>query len=76
MKALRVYPNPSEDIVQLSMGNELVPSQILIYDLTGNLVFEDHSGATTISIGHLPAGSYLMSLITDHDIQTLKLLKK
>lgn len=74
--SFHLYPNPAEDLVQLSFKNGAVPSRILMYDLMGNLLFSDETGSNAISVGHLASGNYLVSVITDLGMYTQKFVKK
>ena len=73
---LVVYPNPATD--RLTIESEEVIHQCEIYDLTGQLVetLENASERMEISIEALPAGTYLVKLVTDSFAQTRRLIKK
>ena len=74
--SLVVYPNPATD--RLTIESEEVIHQCEIYDLTGQLVktLENDSERMEISIEALPAGTYLVKLVTDSFAQTRRLIKK
>ena len=74
--SLVVYPNPATD--RLTIESEEVIHQCEIYDLTGQLVktLENDSEKMEISIEALPAGTYLVKLVTDSFAQTRRLIKK
>ena len=73
---LVVYPNPAKD--RLTIESEEIIRQCEIYDLTGQLVktLENDSERMEISIEALPAGTYLVKLITDNYTQTRRFVKK
>ncbi|MDG1333976.1 MAG: T9SS type A sorting domain-containing protein [Crocinitomicaceae bacterium] len=73
---LRLFPNPAEDVVELSITNDTAPTQVLIHDIMGNLVFSDESSSNSIAIGHLSSGSYFVSVVTQKGVLTQKLIKK
>ena len=74
--SLVVYPNPAKD--RLTIESEEIIRQCEIYDLTGQLVktLENDSERMEISIEALPAGTYLVKLVTDSFAQTRRLIKK
>ena len=74
--SLVVYPNPATD--RLTIESEEVIHQCEIYDLAGQLVktLENDSERMEISIEALPAGTYLVKLVTDSFAQTRRLIKK
>lgn len=63
--SLVVYPNPATD--RLTIESEEVIHQCEIYDLTGQLVetLENDSERMEISVEALPAGIYVVKLVTD-----------
>ena len=60
---ISVYPNPAHDLLRLKWeSEEEAKAQIQIFDLTGRLVLKQElqSGENSMSLGHLPKGSYLI----------------
>jgi PKD repeat protein len=63
-----LYPNPAKDILYLKADKEIIKeglNRIFLVGVNGNIVTSEyfyHSGAeeTEISIGHVPAGIYLL----------------
>ncbi len=74
--SLVVYPNPAKD--RLTIESEEVIRQCEIYDLTGELIFTYSNGANKaeISVEFLPAGTYLVRLVTDKFAAMRKFVKK
>ena len=74
--SLVVYPNPATD--RLTIESEEVIHQCEIYDLTGQLVetLENASERMEISVEALPAGIYLIRLVTDRFTPTRWFVKK
>ena len=74
--SLVVYPNPAKD--RLTVESEEVIRQCEIYDITGQLVktLENDSERMEISVEALPAGTYLVKLVTDSYTQTRRFVKK
>jgi len=57
-----IYPNPSDDIINLDFANIDDVTKLEIYTLAGNLVFTHNinSSKTTINISQLTKGMYLI----------------
>ena len=74
--SLVVYPNPATD--RLTIESEEVIRQCEVYDLTGQLVetLENDSERMEISVKALPAGVYLVRLVTDRFTPTRWFVKK
>ena len=69
--SLRVYPNPTDDVlfIELSGGAEIV--NVALYDLQGRIVTgvcdtPQHGGTATITVKSIPAGVYVLR-VTDAD---------
>lgn len=61
--AVRIYPNPSEGLVNVEASGE--PDQIKAFDLSGKLVYEQKlnaDGKQQIDLRHLPNGVYLIEI--------------
>jgi PKD repeat protein len=73
---LIIYPNPvqNEEITIKKLGDEHIP--IAIFDLSGRMVFEEHliSNESTLNIGELPKGIYILKAIFSDSIETLKIV--
>lgn len=68
---IRVFPNPFADLVTLAPGMSIQPDDqtmdVMIYNLMGQLVYsaQQVASGTSISLGHLPDGTYLMECQSD-----------
>lgn len=74
-----LYPNPSNGIINLEFENDVRVENIVIFNLHGKTVKEIASannthGKITIDLSKLPAGFYLLSVITDDGIVVEKIL--
>lgn len=56
--SIRVYPNPTSDVLNISSKEEI--ETINIFDLTGKKVIS--SAEKSISVAHLPKGNYIVSV--------------
>jgi len=69
---LNIYPNPSTGIVTV---NSVVGSQILIYNIVGELVFNEFANSenTTVNLSSFQAGNYIVKVVADNKVSTKKL---
>ena len=73
---ISVYPNPTVD--RLLVDSPMPIRQCEVYSITGQrlLVLEDCGENFEIQVRHLPAGSYLLRLTSDHAVQVREFIKK
>lgn len=74
---LRLYPNPSHDIVYVEMAVGDAPCSIAIYDLHGRcmmLVSADGSTPACIDISALPRGAYMVKVSDSLDKRVARLI--
>ncbi len=76
-----IYPNPTNEIVNLQLSGSLVESpKVKIYDMIGKLVYEknnfDNYATQNLSfrVDHLTTGIYLISVQTNDKTTTKKLI--
>ena len=74
--SLVIYPNPVKDWLVVESTESV--RQCEIYNLAGQLVktLETNSGRMEISVESLPAGTYLLKLVTDKYVTKNKFVKK
>ncbi len=72
----QVYPNPVKDILTISTKNILFYS-VELYDIQGRIVNVEQSTAAVhqMNISDLAKGTYLLKLISEDKVQTIKILK-
>lgn len=69
---LKIYPNPSDDILMIESG---IPLQIQVADLAGNvLISRPNAGVHQISTSHLIPGMYLIKISNGEDVGFQKLI--
>lgn len=75
---LSVYPNPSNDIVNISSNSNVLLSDLSITDLNGRTVKTvklNGEASAQISISDLSAGVYMMNINSDQGSVTKKIIK-
>lgn len=70
-----VYPNPVNDVVNISSLNNSEISQVSISDINGRVVKEVNSNVSNISVGDLNAGVYFLKINTLEGVATTKFVK-
>lgn len=76
LQTLKIYPNPAQDIIHISMLNsELRDYTFELYDSSGTLISKTKN-AKQIRISHLKPGVYLGTVEVDGQKQTEKVIIK
>jgi len=71
-----IYPNPTNDILNISNSSNKALSAILVYDALGRQVLEGLN-TNQVSVGHLTNGIYFLKLqFETHDVVTKRFIKK
>ncbi|MGB6037263.1 MAG: T9SS type A sorting domain-containing protein, partial [Cryomorphaceae bacterium] len=65
-----IYPNPAEDYIQLLSAFTI--QRIEVFSLTGRLIKEIYHPSERIDVHDLPSGSYLLRLVGEEKVETLK----
>lgn len=75
---IRFYPNPSKDILNLTLSNsdELQIEKIIIYNTLSQIVYTDEKNYLQINTGLLKKGLYTVELITNRGNITGVFLKE
>ncbi len=73
-RQLRIYPNPVQDQVTIDLEGNLA-DRIVVRDVQGRTLKDQIGGQTTVDVGTLPAGFYILSVYSGHTIQSGKFLK-
>lgn len=73
---LKIYPNPASSVVFVEAKSEIKNIQLL--DISGKLISKKSSNKTkdSISIEHLPKGTYVLTIQTKEETITKKIVKK
>jgi len=72
---LKVYPNPSAGVFNISTENN---ARVEVRDLLGKLIYTTNANAenTTIDITNYQAGIYMLNITTEKGLVTKKLIKE
>lgn len=70
---IKIYPNPAADVIRIDPSNDL--KGISIYDMSGNK-YQVKAENGTVNIKNLPAGIYLIHILTKERNFTEKFTKK
>lgn len=72
---LVVYPNPVKDVLNLS--SESVISDVALFNLLGQKVFEKYVYGTQLQVdlSSLASGNYLVKIVTRDSVKTMKIVK-
>lgn len=76
---LNIYPNPTNDIINLISNDDILINEIVIYDLSGkklkNILY-NYAKEVQINIEDLAEGVYLLDIKTTKGITRKKVIKK
>jgi hypothetical protein len=73
--AITLFPNPANDLINLSFTNDMTIKTINIYNISGQQVLsETNKKQSAVYVGDLPNGAYLISVITNEGIWNGKVL--
>ncbi|WP_082592050.1 T9SS type A sorting domain-containing protein [Candidatus Symbiothrix dinenymphae] len=77
---IKIYPNPTEGLLQVSIENmkEGTTAQIALYNLQGNLITTQKGirDVANLNITSQPAGVYLLHIIAGTEHTKWKIIKK
>ncbi len=74
--SVKLYPNPTKDVINIAITEPTSSTVIIIYDQTGKIV-EEHTTTNQnqqLSLKHLTKGVYTLKIITDSAIQTQQII--
>ncbi len=76
---IRVFPNPTNDVVYIDFGKEVIDAEVTLYNMQGGLLnltgFKNLQGLGSISLSDLPAGVYFISVATGGNVVRKKVVK-
>jgi hypothetical protein len=79
-KQISIFPNPTENILQIEIPDytSLRQCKILLYDITGKIILQEpiYEKTNVINVEHLVSGFYLLNIERDGErIMSKKLIK-
>ena len=76
---IELFPNPTSGFINLNMGYVCNDVHIIIKDIIGNIIIEEHyeqSQIINMDASRLTAGIYVITLTTGNQNKTMKLIKQ
>ncbi|MGI9531516.1 T9SS type A sorting domain-containing protein [Lutimonas sp.] len=70
----RVFPNPASTMIQIQHDEPLIAIQI--YNLLGQVMYEDYSRSNQIELDQFERGVYVMKVVSERGSQSIKFLKE
>lgn len=74
LETLKLFPNPSSNVLKLSLPNEVVLENATFYNSIGQLV-KFSKNETTWNVNDLSGGIYLLNLETNFGVKQMKFIK-
>ena len=76
MDKVKLYPNPVNDVLNISLDKEI--TGVSIYNLLGQEVLSKsiNSNETSIDVADLTTGTYLIKATSNNEVKTLKIVKQ
>jgi Leucine-rich repeat (LRR) protein len=75
-KAIKLFPNPVNDILQIRNSNNVAINKIEIFNTLGKRVQVLNEPKIFINVSSLPKGIYLMNIISEKGVTTKRIVKK
>ncbi len=76
---VRLFPNPTNDVVYIDFGKEVVNAEVALYNMQGGLLnlanFKNLQGLGSISLNNLPAGIYFVAVENNGVTERRKVVK-
>lgn len=69
-------PNPAKDFLSITNKNQIEISSIKIYNLLGQLVQTIINPSKELDVSSLKSGSYILNIVTEKGVETIKFLKE
>lgn len=70
-----IYPNPVNNVLNVTMKNEININSVSITDLNGRVILLSNSSNTSIDVSNLSSGVYFVSIETNEGKGTSKFVK-
>ncbi len=78
---LNIHPNPTNDVLNVTIDNISSNIDIVIYNNVGQMVYfmsdtSDNGYNATIDLGELSSGAYILQVRSDENVWTKKIIKR
>lgn len=73
---ISIYPNPTKNILNISLDDKTTIDSIIITDLLGKKIIEQTNNPTTVNIEKLAKGVYVLEIYIDDKKETKKFIKE
>lgn len=76
--SLILFPNPTNEIININFSNSVSAAKIIIYDTTGKIILTneiENSDSNQINISNLNNGIYFVKIETNEKSETKKIIK-
>ena len=74
---ISLYPNPANEVLNISLGEEQFDGQVIISDVSGRKVYgSDFNGKISVNVSNLTNGIYFVTIHNDNFKETQKLIIK
>ena len=70
---LRLFPNPSKDVINIGDLDVETCREIMIFDMTGRLM-KHFTHELSLDVNDLPTGLYMMRVVSDSKVYTEKFM--
>ena len=80
-KMLNIHPNPTNDVINIEIGNISTDVQVTIYNNIGQKVYTlngkaDNGFSTTLNLNDFADGIYILQIRSDETVWTKKIIKR
>lgn len=78
---MNIHPNPTNDVINITIDNVTSDINIVIYNNVGQMVYfkddtSDNGYNATIDLGELSSGAYILQVRSDENVWTKKIIKR
>ncbi|NDI98967.1 BspA family leucine-rich repeat surface protein [Flavobacterium sp. LaA7.5] len=73
--AVQLYPNPVEDVLNITVANGTQVNEVIIYNMQGRQLLSKQNFTEPIDVRSLNIGMYMVSVKTNKGFSTYKLIK-
>ena len=78
---LNIHPNPTNDVINIEIGNISTDVQVTIYNNIGQKVYTlngkaDNGFSATLNLNDLASGSYILQIRSEESVWTKKIIKR